>query len=136
MDVIVQPPSQIRLGDRLHPPIVIQLQIQSSQASSIAVRVDDGRFWALACVVSENGDVALAPPEPNLISGTLATAIHNASPNDESGTEGYVTFSNLAFHQAGRFRIRVSLMRMPTGEDFAAVNERSVVTRVIHVVPR
>lgn len=133
MNVIVQPPSAIRPGAPLHPPIVVRLEGRRSLGASSIVNANDGSIWALASVVSADGMVALAPPQSNLLSGTLVDSIHTASVEEDSRGMGYMTFPNLAINQTGNYRIRVSLVRMPTIEDSEAVNVQSIMTRVIRV---
>lgn len=132
MNVIVQPPSEIRPGSLLHPPIVVRLEGHRAQN----VNVNDANIWALASVVSADGLVALAPPQTNLLSGTLVDSIHTASVDEERRGMGYMTFPNLAINQAGNYRIRVSLVRMPTVDNPEAINVQSIVTRVIRVDSR
>lgn len=136
MNVIVQPPREIRPGSLLNPPIVVRLDGHRAQNANDVVNVNDANIWALASVVSADGMVALAPPQTNLLSGTLVDSVHTASMDDGRRGLGYMTFSNLAINQAGNYRIRVSLVRMPTIEDPEAVNVHSIVTRVIRVDSR
>lgn len=136
MNVIVQPPSAIRPGSLLHPPIVVRLEGHRAQNVNGIVNVNDANIWALASVVSADGMVALAPPQTNLLSGTLVDSVHTASMEEGRRGMGYMTFPNLAINQAGDYRIRVSLVRMPTIEDSEAINVQSIVTRVIRVDSR
>lgn len=133
MNVIVEPPSEIRPGDLLHPPIVIKLENRSGRLVNNEIDIEDGSLWAQASVVSEDGMVALAPPQPNLISGTLVDSIRPATPKDESQELGYLTFPDLAIHQTGKFRIRISLIKMPATDEPEAINLQSIVTRIIKV---
>lgn len=133
MNLIVQPPSEIRPGDLLNPPIVVKLESQHDSHTIGDVDTEIENLWAQASVVSEDGMVALAPPEPNLISGTLVHSVQSVTPEEESQELGYLTFPNLAFHQTGNFRIRISLVRMPGADEFEAINVQSIVTRVIKV---
>lgn len=132
MNVIIEPPSETRPGNLLNPPIVIKLENRKGQSISDEINIEDGNLWAQASVVSEDGMVALAPPQPNLISGTLVSSVRPATPG-ESQELGYLTFPNLAIHQPGRFRIRISLIRMPTANEPEAINLQSIVTRIIKV---
>lgn len=132
MNVIIEPPSETRPGNLLNPPIVIKLENRKGQSISEKIDIEDGNLWAQASVVSEDGMVALAPPQPNLISGTLVGSVQPAAP-EESHELGYLTFPNLAIHQPGRFRIRISLIRMPTANESEAINLQSIVTRIIKV---
>lgn len=133
MNVVVEPPSEIRPGDLLHPPIVIKLKNRGGGSADDEFDIDNGSLWAQASVVSEDGMVALAPPQPNLISGTLVDSIRPATPEEESQELGYLTFPNLAIHQTGKFRIRISLIKMPTTDESEAINLQSIVTRIIKV---
>ncbi|MCJ1427568.1 hypothetical protein MMC29_005471 [Sticta canariensis] len=136
MNVIVQPPSEIRPGSLLHPPIVVRLEGYRAQNATEIVNVNDTNIWALASVVSADGMVALAPPQTDLLSGTLVDSVHTSSVDEGRRVMGYMTFSNLAINEAGNYRIRVSLVRMPTIEDSEAINVQSIVTRVIRVDSR
>ena len=133
MNVIIEPPSEIRPGDLLQPPIVIKLENRNGRNADDEIDIEDGNLWAQASVVSEDGMVALAPPQPNLITGTLVDSVRPATPEKESQESGYLTFPDLAIHQTGRFRIRISLIKMPTTDESEAINLQSIVTRIIIV---
>lgn len=133
MDIIVQPPSEIRPGELLRPPIVVRLEAQNQIGAVDNADVEIGNLWASAGIVSEDGLVALAPPQPNLLTGTLVDSLH-PRPSQEAGQElGYFRFPKLAIHQTGNFRIQFLLARMPTDGSLEVVNIQSSLTSVIHV---
>ena len=139
MNVIVQPPSEARPGSVLEPPIVVRLEDQRTPSPGRFKDGDEANLWAMASVVSEDGMVALAPPQPNLISGTLVDSLHQASTPRQSPEVGFLTFRDLTIHRNGNYRIRISLIRMPSVQDSAqaasagAINLQSAITRVIRV---
>lgn len=134
MEVVLQPPSRSRPGQVLRPPIVVELKDQRLIDRIGSPNMDAKHLFACASVVSEDGLVALAPPHPNLLQGGFSDSIHPGF-NREGQEQGYYfRFTNLQIHEAGKYRIRILLVKMPTsGRSSAAVNLESVVTRVIHV---
>jgi hypothetical protein len=96
LEVVVQPPTVARLGGTLEPPFVLKLRLDSG---------DIGQIWAHASLVNESGN-AIA----GALKGSLAAS---AQPMDgRSSLVGYFLFDNLVIDNVGRFRIRVTLMRM------------------------
>jgi hypothetical protein len=134
MEIILEPPSQSRPGQVLRPPIVVALKDQRLINSIDELGVDAKHLFACASVVSENGLVALAPPNPDLLKGGFSDSIHPGF-NDQGQEQGhYFRFTDLKIHEVGRFRIRILLVKMSTtGGSSEVMNLESVVTRVIHV---
>lgn len=126
MNIAVQPPSEIRPGDLLNPPIVVLLEGQKIQDA------DDGNIWGLVSVVSADGLQALSPPQTNLISGTLVDSIHSVSPGQGRRERKFLSFPSVAINQTGRYRIRICLVKMRNVQS-EVVNMQSIMTRVIRV---
>ena len=134
MEVILQPPSRSRPGQTLQPPIVVELKDRCLSNRVDNLSVEAKNLFACASVVSEDGLVALAPPQPNLLRGGFSDSIHPGFSSDGKEQGYYFRFTDLQIQQVGKYRIRILLVKMPTtGRSSAAVNLESVVTRVIHV---
>ncbi|KAI4171928.1 MAG: hypothetical protein LQ346_008681 [Caloplaca aetnensis] len=141
MHIIREPPIEVRPGNTLIPPVRVALRTQETGARAI----DLNSYWASVSLISADGLVALAPPSTTLLSGSLVDSIREpGSAENESGI-GYALFQNLVINQPGNFRLRISLLRMPSGISDAGntaggllpssgvLNTGSVTTRVIHV---
>lgn len=126
MNIAVQPPSESRPGDLLNPPIVVTLEGQRLQD------VDDANIWGLVSVVSADGLQAISPPQPNLISGTLVDSIHSVFSGQGRRERKFLSFPRVAINQAGKYRIRICLVKMRDIQ-CDAVNMQSIMTRVIRV---
>ncbi|KAI4148392.1 MAG: hypothetical protein LQ341_001586 [Variospora aurantia] len=137
MHVIIDPPGEARPGDALIPAPTIMVRFRGHVQEEAIQAQDITNYWAFASLVSEDGRIALAPPSTSLVSGRLIGTIRE--PNDaDDGEVGYAIFKDLCIHQPGSFRLRISLMRMPTADSEASeaegvLNTGNVVTRVIHV---
>ena len=121
MHIEAQPPARVRLGETLAPPVVIRVRGGEND------RINDGYFFALAHVVSSNGEMLVSPPLTDILTGTMTDSVH-----PRSATEGYFEFSNLQLNELGRFRIRFSLFRLMVPND-QVENIQSATTREIHV---
>lgn len=139
MTIVLEPAASVRPVNVLRPPMVIKLKRRNG-ASNVGGRQQDyAHLWALASVVSEEGTTALAPPRTDLLLGTPVNSIHKAARNGNEEEVGYVCFTDLAIQQPGRYRIRISLIRMEGLGGSAAssvqggANLQSVVSRIIHV---
>ena len=138
MNIVLEPAANVRPGNVLRPPMVIKLK--RNVASNVGGRQQDyAHVWALASIVSEEGTTALAPPRTDLLLGTPVNSIHKAARSGSEEEVGYACFSDLAIQQPGKYRIRVSLIRMEGLGGSAAssvqggANLQSVVSRIIHV---
>lgn len=141
MHIIVQPPHQARSGHVLTPPTTISLRSSGASQAGQGLGGNINNYWAFVSVVSEDGMVALAPPSTTLLSGALADSVHEDRLTDSGQGIGHCAFPNLTINQAGDFRLRISLLRMPTGQggpsagslDTSVRNVASVLSHVIHV---
>ncbi|KAL8994300.1 MAG: hypothetical protein Q9188_007107 [Gyalolechia gomerana] len=145
MHIVIEPPREARLGDRLIPPPTVCLRTPEDHREDESLVEDLSRFWASVSMVSEDGMVALAPPSTTLISGTLVDSVREAYHVEDEGEIGYFLFQNLSINQPGNFRFRISLMQMPTSGTQAPdgngdttpllgiMNTGSILTRVISI---
>jgi hypothetical protein len=102
LEIAVQPPSIVRLGATLNPPVAVTM---SSSTVINGYGSDLSRVWAFATLIDDYGEVV-----NDLLYGTLAESAH-AFRNGDDNT-GYFLFDNLSIETVGTFRIRVTLMRM------------------------
>ncbi|MCJ1305218.1 hypothetical protein MMC08_008032 [Hypocenomyce scalaris] len=139
MDIVVEPAGNVRPGNVLHPPVVIELKHRSGLDNADSRHHNYDHLWALASILSDQGTTALAPPRADLLLGTPVSSIHTAVQSESNTEIGYVSFSDLAIQQPGQYRLRVSLIRMEgLGGSTASslqggANLQSIVSRVIHV---
>ncbi|KAL9019092.1 MAG: hypothetical protein Q9185_003634 [Variospora sp. 1 TL-2023] len=137
MHVIIDPPDEARPGDALIPAPTIMVRFRGHVQEEAIQAQDITNYWVFASLVSEDGRIALAPPSTSLVSGRLIGTIREPKDADD-GEVGYAIFKDLCIHQPGSFRLRISLMRMPTADSDASeaegvLNTGNVMTRVIHV---
>ncbi|KAL8920323.1 MAG: hypothetical protein Q9172_004555 [Xanthocarpia lactea] len=116
MHIIIQPPHETRPGDTLTPPLIVSLRSNGASLTEEGTIADIDSYWAFVSVVSEDGLVALAPPSTSLLSGTLADSVHGACLTEAERDVGHLSFQNLVINQPGRFRLRVSLLLMPSSQ--------------------
>ncbi|KAL8834497.1 MAG: hypothetical protein Q9170_003732 [Blastenia crenularia] len=145
MRIIIEPPTEAHPGNILYPPPTICLRAHEDCQEGEDLAEDLSSFWAFVSVVSDDGMVALAPPSTTLISGSLVDSVHKVDPLEDEDEIGYFLFPSLRINQPGSFRLRISLLHMPTvGSDAlnadgsvsrspGAINTGSVVTRMIRV---
>ena len=135
MDVIVEPPPQVRPGTTLTPPIIIRLAKTDVEDE---VERDTSRLFAFVSVTSEDGSTSLAPPSSDLVSGNLSDSVHTLESDSESDDEevGFLSFPDIKIQNPGNYRLRVSLMRIDAGgssEPRGAMSLQSTLSRVIRV---
>ena len=139
MSIVLEPAAHVRPGNVLRPPMVIKLKHRNAGSNFGGRQPDYAHLWALASIVSEEGTTALAPPRTDLLLGSPVNSIHKAARTGNDEEVGYVCFSDLAFQKPGKYRIRVSLIRMEGLGGSAAssvqggANLQSVVSRIIQV---
>lgn len=115
-DIAVQPPTQARPGVILFPPVVARVHSDPYRYGELS------QIWAVATLVYRNGEVA-----SEQLGGQTADSAHpmpqslwdngngNGSSSQGCGAnrdQGYFYFPDLVIYQPGRYRIRISLMRM------------------------
>lgn len=109
-ELAVQPPPQTRPGVVLYPPIVARLSSDASIFEELS------QIWAVASLISPNGESL-----DQQLGGRVADSAHPMAGNGVNGRGGsqgaitdraYFYFPNLIIHTPGRYRVRVTLMRM------------------------
>ena len=108
MSVIVQPPTDVRPGERFVSPLVISLESRPSGNYSHDIPENDNKYWALATLVNVGpfGGLGVLP-------GNNCATIRRATTPPQHPNLGYLVFDNLHLIQTGTFKIHVSLILMP-----------------------
>ena len=108
LDLSVQPPAQTRPGVALFPPVAARLSSQTSLYDELA------QIYAFVSLIHENGE-----PLDDQLSGKAADSAHPMPGSSRHGSssrhardQAYFYFPDLVIHYPGRYRIRVTLMRM------------------------
>lgn len=136
LDLAVQPPSSAQTGSVLFPPVAARLRSSTNRYDELS------QMWALATLVDQDGH-ALAEQ----LSGRTADSAHPMNQvnhghgsNHRNGRrdQAYFYFPDLAIHTPGRYRVRVTLMRMDythasSEEDGTAIAEEYADSRSIVV---
>ncbi|KAF1958071.1 hypothetical protein CC80DRAFT_443275 [Byssothecium circinans] len=124
MDIVVQPPSSARAGYAINGTIVVRLRTTNMYADD-AIE-DSQNLIALASLVPVAGSSA---PDPRTLDRSLGgrryVSVHQFSDDEADGSiaamelddpqgVGYMNFPDLSIHQTGTFRIRITLIRVPS----------------------
>jgi hypothetical protein len=126
LDLAVQPPTQIRPGETLYPPVAASLSSETNMYNELS------QTWAVATLVRQSGEVL-----EGHLGGRVADSAHplpesshghnhsrgGGSSSNAKKDRAYFYFPDLIIHEPGQYRIRVSLMQMdfsgeasPSGE--------------------
>ena len=139
MNIVVEPSNQVRPGHVLSPPLVLSLEYGSNETNEGRVPDDHTLLWAVVSIAAEDSTTPIAPPQPNLLSGTPVDSVHPLRPGIPGREVGYVSFTDLAIREPGRYRLQVSLIRMnaigsPSAPQFeGGINLQQTSTGVITV---
>jgi len=110
LDVTVQPPAQTRPGTTLYPPVAAKLSSETGMYDELS------QMWAVATLVNEDGEAVTEQP-----GGKTSDSAHPLDTNSTSHSSGrhstnrdqaYFYFPDLVIYTPGRYRIRVTLMRL------------------------
>ncbi|OCK85585.1 hypothetical protein K432DRAFT_256646, partial [Lepidopterella palustris CBS 459.81] len=134
MDVIVQPPSTVRLGIVLQPPVTVRLRSPPGDPASDADIAETTNLLAVATLTADSINDSTNPGDLSaLLAGRRFDSIHPYPEDDEGPADargvGYVSFPDLVIRQEGTYRIRVTLIRIRasvSGESVAAAGGSSV----------
>lgn len=124
MRIIGHPAPEAGRNEVLHPPLTVRLRQGAGHEG-----MDMSQIWATVSLMDESGTTALAPPRQDLLRGRVVDSPRSymgpasfvedegvvsgsIAPEDTTESESYVTFSDLAILEPGRYRIRVTLLRM------------------------
>lgn len=142
MNILIEPPNQIRPGHLLNPPLVLRLDQPSSDHPQRSPPEDPTLLWAVVSLFCADTARPIAPPQADLLLGTPVDSVHPLTSEIPGRELGFVSFPNLAIREPGRYRLQVSLIRMnAVGTSTAAplfeggTNMQHTFTRVIHVDP-
>ncbi|KAL3418022.1 hypothetical protein PVAG01_11032 [Phlyctema vagabunda] len=144
LGVVVQPPGQCRAGTAIYPPVVATLRSRDDIYDRLS------RTWAVATLVHYSGDVLedqldgrvsdSAHPMPERASSHSSSSSSSSSRRSRSHRssereQAYFCFPDLAIHYPGKYRIRVTVMRMedPSSPDSPVVFEDAVDSHTITV---
>jgi hypothetical protein len=114
----VQPPSQTRPGVALYPPIVARLSSDTSIFEELS------QIWAMVSLISPSGEVLYEKLE-----GKVADSAHPIAESGHGGQQGamrdraYFYFPDLVIQTPGRYRVRVTLMRVSYSFDSSPEGE-------------
>jgi hypothetical protein len=129
LSISVQPPARARPGAILYPPLVIRLASEHDLYEHLA------GYWTVVTLLHySNGEVLY-----DQMDGKMADSAHPIAQSRSRGVrdQAYFFFPDLVIHHPGRYRLRVSLMRMDyspeSGPDGAVVCDEQVDTRSIVV---
>ena len=140
MNIVIEPSNHARPGQLLSPPLVLSFEYGTNETNEGRAPDDYTLLWAVVSIVGEDSTTPIAPPQPHLLSGTPVDSIHPLTPGISGREVGYVSFTDLAIREPGRYRLQVSLIRMntiggPSATQFeGGVNLQQTSTRVINVV--
>jgi hypothetical protein len=123
MDIVVQPPRSARVGQALSGSIVVRVRMTNTDPED-----DPPNQYLFAVASLIPGPNSTTPTNPDMLTTLLAGRIFDSIQpfaDDEADGSiasmdiadphgvGYLRFSDLAIRQAGTYRIRITLMRVP-----------------------
>ncbi|KAA8572146.1 hypothetical protein MFRU_018g01410 [Monilinia fructicola] len=129
LSIAVQPPARARPGAILYPPLVVQLSSEHDLYEHLA-----GYWTCITLIHYSTGQVIY-----DQMDGKAADSAHPIAQTRSRGVrdQAYFFFPDVAIHATGRYRLRISLMRMDyspeSGPDGAVVCDEQVDTRSITV---
>ncbi|KAF7887141.1 uncharacterized protein EAF02_003788 [Botrytis sinoallii] len=129
LSIAVQPPARVRPGSILYPPLIVQLSSEHDLYEHLA-----GYWTCVSLIHYASGQVIYEQMD-----GKAADSAHPIAQTRSRGVrdQAYFFFPDLAIHAPGRYRLRISLMRMDyspeSGPDGAVVCDEQVDTRSITV---
>lgn len=136
MDFIVQPPRTARVGHTIPGTIIVRLCATNTDPDYAAT--DSPNLMAVAALIPGPNSSASSDPLAlhTVLAGQRIDSIHPFADDEADGSiasmdmagsqgVGYMSFPNLVVHQAGTFRIRVTLLR--TGTAVQVVDSNPIV---------
>ena len=107
LGLAVQPPTQAKSNAVLYPPIVARLSSETSIFDELS------QIWAVVSLTSVSGEILR-----DKLGGKVADSAHPISETLPNSSEGdmrdraYFYFPDLVIHEPGRYRVRVTLIKM------------------------
>jgi hypothetical protein len=119
MDIVVQPPRTARVGQTLPGSMVVR--VRTTNADPEEAVADSGSLFAVATLAPGPSLTASS----GLLAGQIYDNIHSFNDDEADGSiasmdmadphgVGYMRFPQLVIRQAGTYRIRITLFRMPS----------------------
>jgi hypothetical protein len=119
MDIVVQPPQTARVGQTLSGSIVVRVRTTNVDPEDAVA--DSGSLFAVATLAPAPNTTAPS----GLLAGQIYDNIHTFNDDEADGSiasmdmadpygVGYMRFPQLVIRQAGTYRIRITLFRMPS----------------------
>jgi len=142
MNILIEPPNQIRPGHLLSPPLILRLDQPPCEHSQAPSPNDPTLLWAVVSLFSADSETPIAPPQIDLLLGNPVDSVHPLAPEIPGREVGFVSFPDLSIREPGRYRLQISLIRMNSvGPSSNAppfeggTNMQHTFTRVINVDP-
>lgn len=138
MDFIVQPPRTARVGHAIPGSIIVRLRATNTDPDYAVA--DSPNLMAVAALIP--GPNSTAPSDPHvlhtLLVGQRIASVHPFADDEADGSiasmdmagsqgVGYMRFPDLAVHQAGTYRIRITLLRTADGTSVQIVDSNPFV---------
>ena len=142
MNILIDPPNQIRPGHLLNPPLILRLDQPPSEDPHSVSTDDPTLLWAVVSLFPADSDTPIVPPQNDLLLGTHVDSVHPLTLQVPGREVGFVSFPDLAIREPGQYRLQISLIRMNSAGPSSNVppfeggtNIQHTFTRVITVVP-
>ena len=129
LSIAVQPPARARPGAILYPPLVVRLSSEHDLYEHLA-----GYWTCISLIHYATSEVIY-----DQMNGKVADSAHPIAQTRSRGVrdQAYFFFPDLTIHGTGRYRLRISLMRMDyspeSGPDGAVICDEQMDTRSITV---
>lgn len=140
MDCIVQPPRTARAGYIIPGTVIARLRTTNTDPDYAAA--DSPNLMAVIALVPGPNSTASSDPHVlnPLLTGPRIASIHPFADDEADGSiasmdmagpqgVGYMSFANLAVHQAGTFRLRITLVRTADGAAIQIVESNPFVVQ-------
>ena len=128
MEVVLQPPMEIRPGHTLYPPLIISLReedggilgVEPLVNTSTGSEINQSHLWAFVQLVPATSAPPAEPAStttchrPRLI-GPFVDSPHRAGEYGAEHGPRYFIFRHLSITEAGIFRLKVALVDMSCG---------------------
>ena len=125
MDIVVQPPQSARVGHTIPGSIIVRLRTTNTDPDDAIA--NSPNLVAVATLVPGPNSSSSADPSvlSSLLAGRRFDSIHSFADDEADGSiasmdmagpqgVGYMRFPDLVIRQVGTYRIRITLLRMPT----------------------